>query len=366
MSKNPKGALLAVGALLTPLIAFLLGFLLLVSVIQPEEEIEATAGREICGTGKLTVPDKAKPWMAEAAKTSGLPEGYLAAIAKQESAFNPAAFASDSNGGTWGLFQINRAIWHETYPQGDNPGGAPKGITDPMVHAHYGGLYLKKRLAGVKALQKSHPQAAFAKLKPEDALVIAHNAGEGNLMKYPNIPSITKGYLENVHQSFAGGSCPGASSGTAQTGTSGKTGKDDYSPFMVSHGFTPGSPAYVVDIYSFYYGECTGYAAFAVAHYSKYRDFKNNWRNNSHFGHAKEWVAGARQAGIAADGTPAVGAVAVSLTDGSVGHVAYVTEVRSDGTFAINESNFSAKHTFGSRTGLRPGQEFQYFLHFEK
>ena len=48
----------------------------------------------------------------------------------------------------------------------------------------------------------------FAKLDDLTALVIAHNAGEGNLMKYPDIPSITKRYLDNVRPAIdMGGGC---------------------------------------------------------------------------------------------------------------------------------------------------------------
>lgn len=358
------GGVLVAGLILLPLLA-LLGLLMMVPTIQPKEELTAAgSGAQICGVGKLTIPEKAKPWVAEAAKTSGLPAGYIAAIMNQESAFVPEAFAMDSNGGTWGLLQMNRSIWHGVYPQGDNPSGTPKGITDPMIHAHYGGLYLKQRLATVTAMQKAHPSAAYAKLPAMDALVIAHNAGEGNLQRYPNIPSITKGYLNNVHQAFTGTPCPGGAGG-AVAGSSGQTGKDDYSAFMLSKGFTPGNRAYVVDIYNFYYGECTGYAAFAVAHYSKYKDFTNNWRNGSHFGNGKEWPAGARQAGIPVDTTPAVGSIASRIT-GRSGHVAYVTAVHPDGSFDVNEANFVKPHVFGSRTNLRVGSDFHYFLHFEK
>lgn len=358
------GCLAAAGLILLPLLA-LLALVMVVPTIQPKELAagDAAAGGQICGVGKLSVPTKAKPWVAEAARTSGLPAGLIAAMMNQESGFQPAVFAADSNGGTWGLLQMNRSIWHGVYPQGDNPGGTPVGITDPMIHAQYGGIYLKQRLATVTTMQKAHPDAAYAKLPAMDALVIAHNAGEGNLQKYPNIPSITQGYLNNMHEWFTGAACPAG--GTGVPGSSGQTGKDDYSAFMLSKGFTPGNPAYVVDIYSFYYGECTGYAAFAVAHYSKYKDFTNNWRNGSHFGNGKEWPAGARQAGIPVDTTPAVGSIASRIT-GRSGHVAYVTAVHPDGSFDVNEANFVKPHTFGSRTNLRVGSDFHYFLHFEK
>lgn len=173
-----------------------------------ESENAADAPVGTCGTGNIDVPAEARPWMKKAAEASGLPEAYLSAIARQESDFRPALFAMDSNGGTWGLFQINREEWHRFYPQGDNPGGTPHGITDPMIHAEYGGKYLKARYEHVKKLQAKNPDTEWGKLPPLDALVIAHNAGEGNLMKYPSIPSITRKYLANIRQWFTAGPCP--------------------------------------------------------------------------------------------------------------------------------------------------------------
>ncbi|OYO21476.1 hypothetical protein CGZ93_10380 [Enemella dayhoffiae] len=192
------------------LLAFVLVVALVVGLtLQPP----AAPPAGTCGVGALEVPERARPWMQKAAQVSGLPEGYLAAIAKQESSFDPNNFTNDSNGGTWGLFQINRAEWSRFFPTGDNPGGTPHGITDPMIHAEVGGRYLKDRLENVRRMQAKNPSAAYAKISDLDALVIAHNAGEGNLQKYPAIPSITKGYLENMHKWFRPGPCEGRAGG---------------------------------------------------------------------------------------------------------------------------------------------------------
>ena len=160
-----------------------------------------------CEAGVIEVPDEAKPWVSEAARSSGLGADFIAALMEQESGFRPDAYADDSNGGTWGLLQMNRSVWRGVHPDGADQ-TPPEGITDTMVHAHYGGMYLKNRLEGVKQLKAAHPDMPFAKLDDLTALVIAHNAGEGNLMKYPDIPSITKRYLDNVRPAIdMGGGC---------------------------------------------------------------------------------------------------------------------------------------------------------------
>ena len=51
-----------------------------------------------------------------------------------------------------GLLQMNRSVWRGVHPDGADQ-TPPEGITDPMVHAHYGGMYLKNRLEGVKQLK---------------------------------------------------------------------------------------------------------------------------------------------------------------------------------------------------------------------
>ena len=36
---------------------------------------------------------------------------FIAVLMRRESGFDPEAYANDSNGGTWGLLQINRSVW---------------------------------------------------------------------------------------------------------------------------------------------------------------------------------------------------------------------------------------------------------------
>ncbi|WP_167853883.1 CHAP domain-containing protein [Acidipropionibacterium timonense] len=352
------GGKTAAGVIIGLLLVLLALPLLLVTSSGPSTSGQDTS---VCGTGTLSVPAAATPWMQAASAASGLPVGWLAAVANQESSFDPSVFSPDSNGGTWGLFQLNRAEWHRFYPAGDNPGGTPIGITDPLIHAKVAGAYFKDRLATVRALKKAHPGAPFASLPDLDALVIAHNAGEGNLMRYPHIPAITQTYLVHMHAWFTGTTtCAG--SGSADASGDAKA----YTAWMAAGGFTSGDRRLVVDPNRFYYGECTSYAAWAIRTHTKYTTFTNFWRGQQ-FGNAGHWAAAARAAGIVVDTHPIAGAIAQSTTAaGGTGHVAYITRVYPDGTFDVAESNYVARHTFGTRSHVRLGADFTNILHFEK
>lgn len=137
-----------------------------------------------------------------------------------------------------------------------------------------------------------------------------------------------------------------------------------YGPYWASQG-----QADSVDPWSFYWGECTSYAAWMVRNTSQYTDFTNNWRGE-HFGNAKEWPVAARRAGLTVDTTPAVGSIAVHLAGASGsypnGHVAYVSRVYPDGNIDIAEYNFAGHHIFGTRTNLPALTQFDEFIHFER
>lgn len=355
-----------------PLIAVLLaltffGGIIGLVIIGHTDPSDDGADGTVCGSGttSLKPPANIAAAMNEAAKTSGLPAAWFTAIAKQETDFNPADFTGDSNGGTWGLFQLNREEWHSVYPQGDNPAGTPAGITDPTTHAHYAGIYFKKRLAGVQKLKKAHPDKPYAKLSDLDALVIAHNAGEGRLIEYPHIPTLTKQYLANIHHNFH----PDGHTTCADQGHVTGDGTKDKEPFnawMRAGGFTPGDRRRVPDPNQFYYGECTSYGAWAIRNHTKYKDFTNYW-HGQHFSDAAHWATAAKAAGITVDQHPAVGAIAQSTTAArGTGHVAFITAVNPDGTFNISESNVVHKHTFGTRDHVKLGRDFTNILHFEK
>ncbi len=158
-----------------------------------------------CAATEL-VPEHGQEWLSEAVAASGLPATFLAKVIARESDWRPDVFAMDSNGGTWGLFQINRSEWARLYPASAGSTGTPLGITDPLLHARLGGLLMKQNYEKALQLQAANPQAAYAQLDPLEATVIIHNAGQGALQNYPNIPTITRDYVAEV---MAGTGAPG-------------------------------------------------------------------------------------------------------------------------------------------------------------
>ena len=64
----------------------------------------------------------------------------------------------------------------------------------------------------------------------------------------------------------------------------------------------------------------------------------------NYWGNAGDWTASATAAGFEVGTTPKVGAIIV-WTNGGYGHVAYVTEVREDGSIQIIESNYAGIST---------------------
>lgn len=324
------------------------------------------------GTVSFEVPEDAKAWVSEAEETSGIPAAYFAFIAQRETDFNYLLFTDDHNGGTWGLFQLNYEEWSKVFPgevgtqEEWSAGGAPPpGVTDPLVHAHYGGIYFKNRLETVKKLKEQNPSAEFATLTDLEALTVAHNAGEGTLKKY-GTPAweedryrIVRSYLTEMRQVYHPEPCNSA----AVPGASGLAGVDDYEAWWSSNG----GPKRGHDNFGFAWAQCTSYAGFAVRTYhgGRFKNF-NNWWRGAHFGNANLWADAARQVGIRVDQTPAVGAVAQRLS-GDWGHVAFVVAVHEDGSFTINEYNHVTTRGFSSRVA-RIGSDshnFDNFIHFE-
>lgn len=192
----------------------------------------AAEGSNPGGSGDFTgkgVPKKAIPWVENAAKhsESGIPAAFFAYIMGRETTFNPKARAGDKNGGTGGLFQMNATVWGEATGGGT---WSDPDIFDPMVHTEYGAKYFDDRLETVRTMRKNNPDKPYAKdLTELEALMIAHNAGEGNLMKYPNLPGITRGYLEEFREKFkeyGGGEAgkPGSNKGGGDSDDSGDSG----------------------------------------------------------------------------------------------------------------------------------------------
>jgi hypothetical protein len=190
------------GAMAVPLIA------LLALVGVAATAVTCTPGLGGPLSSSAPVPAAARLWVAIThAACPLLPEPFIAAVMAQESGFRPDAYADDSNGGTWGLFQVNASIWQNAY-------GAPWSadlnvngvwdVKDPEIHAAVGGKYLCGRLDGVRRIRAAHPVwASTRELSELDALVIAHNAGESRLESYPTIPAITAQFILNVRERMA-------------------------------------------------------------------------------------------------------------------------------------------------------------------
>jgi len=158
------------------------------------------------------VPVAARAWIAETkAECPDLPEAWIAAVMAQESGFRPDAYADDSNGGTWGLFQMNQGIWTATYGHpwtADQNANGVLDVIEPDIHARVGGQYLCNRLVGVREIRAQHPDWASSQLPVLDALIIAHNAGESRLRTYPAIPGVTAKFITAVDRRVSAWSAP--------------------------------------------------------------------------------------------------------------------------------------------------------------
>lgn len=188
------------GAITVPLIAMLA----LVGVAA----VACTPGSGGPLSSSAPVPAAARVWVAITnAACPALPTPFIAAVMAQESGFRPDAYADDSNGGTWGLLQVNASIWQNAYGapwSADLNANGVWDVKDPAIHAAVGGKYLCGRLDGVRRIRAAHPDwASTRNLSELDALVIAHNAGESRLESYPAIPAITAQFILNVRERMA-------------------------------------------------------------------------------------------------------------------------------------------------------------------
>jgi hypothetical protein len=137
------------GFLTIPVIAILTALTVTGSAV---ECIQTASGGVLADNAP--VPTQARVWIAEtAAACPDLPYAWIAAVMDQESGFRPDAYADDSNGGTWGLFQLNASIWTATYAHpwsADLDGDGIWDVKDPLIHARVAGQYLCSRLDGVR------------------------------------------------------------------------------------------------------------------------------------------------------------------------------------------------------------------------
>ena len=117
-----------------------------------------------------------------------------------------------------------------------------------------------------------------------------------------------------------------------------------------------------VDRWKMFTCNCTSYVAWAL----QVNGQRTDWFVPGAMD-ARNWPNVAWRAGIPSGGTPRIGAVAVwPRYSPPFGHVAYVTDVHSDGTFDVAEYNLGPrfgvpKFTFDRRYGLTPhGVVFVY------
>jgi hypothetical protein len=221
--------------LLIPLLAVgtLLGALARLADCTPTDRLALTA----------PVPAQAHRWVELVRREcAALPGSWVAALMAQESSFQPDAYADDSNGGTWGLLQISQPVWQAAYGGGwatDRNRNGVWDVQEPDIHASVGGRYLCERLDTVRGILRAHPGSAAAQqLSDLDALVIAHNAGESALLRYPTLPAITRGYLQRMRQRTRAWADPTASAGCPQR--SSNSGGD-----ASGNGADPGDPVRV-------------------------------------------------------------------------------------------------------------------------
>ena len=108
---------------------------------------------------------------------------------------------------------------------------------------------------------------------------------------------------------------------------------------------------------SYAWGNCT-YWAFAKRLWAG-KPIPTNW------GNANTWDDNARAQGYVVDHTPTVGAV-YQTDAGGYGHVAYVTEVRTDGSWVISEMNARGLNVVSSRTFNAASATLYTFIHDRK
>jgi surface antigen len=126
----------------------------------------------------------------------------------------------------------------------------------------------------------------------------------------------------------------------------------------------PPAGTYVADQWNFFKGECTSFAAWTVVTRRGRTDFQNSYHGVT-FGNAGNWASAAASIGLPVSSTPAVGDIAV-LTYPYGNHVAYVTGVNSNGTFNVDEYNWTYGHGFDQRTASvgTGSTQFNKFIKF--
>lgn len=115
------------------------------------------------------------------------------------------------------------------------------------------------------------------------------------------------------------------------------------------------SPSNIYSLWGYGFRNCTDWVAWRL-NQSGVEAWK--WR---YLGDARSWPAAARTRGFALSSTPSVGAVAIIPSN----HVAYVEEVRSDGTILLSEYNALGTGLFRTWSGLPSQRGISGYLQFQ-
>lgn len=355
------GPVLAVGAVLTLVLALVLGVLVLGG--SPGDPNAAAAnpcaapgagggGGEPVAKGKVPNPEWEKE-IISASKVAQVPSSSLAAQLDTESQWNPNA---KSPVGAGGLAQFMPDTW-ASYSHG-------KPVTDPIASIRAQGEYLRDLRKEVAPIAKS------SKISESDLVFAAYNAGPGAVQAAGGVPDSeeTRNYVAKINElsksyeaEGIGGDKPSkdkepeepADSDCRNLGggsySGGKTsGNDDY-PWR---GRTVGVHAES----GFYYGQCTDFAWWRL-NQQLGGDANKVVVTNTDFpprlGDGGQWAEAWRARGWPVDHTPEVGAMAnfspgASGADPTYGHIAVVKEVKGD-KVVIEEYNALVPSGYGTR-----------------
>jgi Transglycosylase SLT domain len=309
--------------------------------------IAVTSGAITCPPGGLAlrddapVPTDARQWITTVrSQCPQLPAAWIAAVMAQESSFRPDAYADDRNGGTRGLLQMNQAVWTGAYGgpwSTDRNTDGVWDVQDPHIHASVGGQYLCQRLETVRKLRHANPHwVSSRELTELDALVVAHNAGEAALARYPNLPQVTAGYLQTVRErletwSQPDNTCTGSPTVSVPAGTTADTAA------AVRTSLT------YVGLRSGWYRRCDALACRAYG-----------YRNSGYPSASAHWSAMvASNRAHPGDRCPPVGAFVFWQTRHAAGHVALV--VANDGTCQPQGIRVVTNDWGDTRAGTRGG-----------
>jgi surface antigen len=113
-------------------------------------------------------------------------------------------------------------------------------------------------------------------------------------------------------------------------------------------------PNSLPDPWGMYKRQCVSYTAWKVASSGRYMPY---WGGR---GDAKKWDDNARAAGIAVDGNPHAGDVAISNA-GAYGHAMYVEAVNNDGTIDISQYNADWRGNYSQGRRSASGLSFIHF-----